>query len=145
MCDYWDDRQFIPPFSPGFQVVPDAAVPDEGFGFPPAGGLGTMPTPGIPGGGAGSGGMGMNVPSGPPPAMMPTKPQMPPGAVFAVDPGAISGCLYRFTAIYPRFGQPFWAWLVFVGPRSAAGYRWNGFSWNPFGIDLNLIDYFQCI
>ncbi|MGE5329131.1 MAG: hypothetical protein ACM3KR_06475 [Deltaproteobacteria bacterium] len=140
--DYYDDRQFIPPIVPGFDGFPSGGE----FEFPPGIGGGMQgpmqQPPGMPQGGTG---MGMNAPPGPPPAMIPAKPHMPAGAVFAVDPGAIAGCLYRFTVIYPRFGRPFWAWLIFVGPRSAAGFRWNGFSWRFFGIDLNLIDYFQCV
>ncbi|NLP00165.1 MAG: transporter [Clostridiaceae bacterium] len=79
-------------------------------------------------------------PSGPPPAFIP---QMPIGT-FAVDPGAISNCLFRFTYIWPFQLRPFWFFPTFVGPRSVAGYRWNGFSWNYFGIDLREIRFFQC-
>lgn len=92
------------------------------------------------------GGMqGASTPPGPPPSVMPPKPVTAQGTYYAVDPGAIFLCLFKFTVIYPTGGLPFWAWLVFVGPRSVAGFRWNGFSWSPFGLDLNLIDYFQCV
>jgi len=105
--------------------------------------------PGVPGGPLGPGGpFGPGMPSaapgmppGPPPAAVPQQPQV---GTFAVDPGAIFGCLYRYIYIWPRFGRPFWAWLVFVGRTSAAGYRWTGFRWVYFAIDLRLIDYFQC-
>lgn len=42
---------------------------------------------------------------------------------LAVDPGAIRPCLYRFVYIWPKRGRGFWAWLVFVGPRSVSGFR----------------------
>jgi len=80
-------------------------------------------------------------PSGPPPAFIP---QMPPIGAFAVDPRAISNCLFRFTYIWPYQLRPFWFYPTFVGPRSVAGYRCNGFSWNYFGIDLREIQSFQC-
>jgi hypothetical protein len=65
-------------------------------------------------------------------------------SVKAVDPGAIRPCTFRFVYIWPRRGRGFWAWLTFVGPRSASGFRWNGFRWVYFGIDLRSIDRFQC-
>jgi hypothetical protein len=62
----------------------------------------------------------------------------------AVDPGAIRPCTYRFVYIWPRRGRGFWAWLVFVGPRSVSGFRWTGNSWRYFGMDLRNIRSFQC-
>jgi hypothetical protein len=63
---------------------------------------------------------------------------------LAVDPGAIRPCTYRFVYIWPRRGRGFWAWLVFVGPRSVSGFRWTGNSWRYFGMDLRTIRSFQC-
>lgn len=88
-----------------------------------------------------------NAPSGPPPSFVPSKggtqvkstPQ-----TKAVEPGAIRPCLYRYVYIWPRRGRGYWAYLVFIGRRSASGYRWNGRRWVYFGIDLRQIDSFQC-
>jgi hypothetical protein len=62
----------------------------------------------------------------------------------AVDPGAIRPCIHRFVYIWPRRGRGFWAWLVFVGPRSVSGFRWSGNTWRYFGMDLRNISSFQC-
>jgi hypothetical protein len=34
---------------------------------------------------------------------------------------------------------------VFVGRNSVAGWRWNGFRWVYFGVDLRRIDSFVCL
>lgn len=47
-------------------------------------------------------------------------------STFAVDPGAISFCLFRNTFIWLNNGARFWYYPIFVGPRSVAGFRWNG-------------------
>ena len=63
---------------------------------------------------------------------------------MAIDAGAIRPCKYRFVYIWPRRGNGFWAWLVFVGPRSVAGFRWYRNRWRYFGMDLRDIRSFQC-
>ena len=73
-------------------------------------------------------------------------PDYPSQQLFAVDPGAIRGCMYRFTFIWLSRRQGFWFYPVFVGRTSVAGYRWNNRRrrWEYTGIDLNNIDKFTC-
>ncbi len=59
----------------------------------------------------------------PPPSFIP---QQATGSPFAVDSGAISLCLFRNAYIWLSNGEQFWYFLIFVGPRSVAGFRWNG-------------------
>lgn len=80
-------------------------------------------------------------PPGPPPQFTP---QQPLTTTFAVDPGAISGCLFRYTYIWPQSGPGFWFYPVFVGRTSVSGFRWNGFFWTFFGMDLRQINSFTC-
>lgn len=80
-------------------------------------------------------------PTAPPPTFTPTQQTATP---FAVDPGAISLCLFRNTFIWLRNGSSFWFFPVFVGPRSVAGFRWNGRFWSIFGIDTRRIVSFSC-
>ncbi|HOK43043.1 MAG TPA: hypothetical protein PLD49_05210 [Thermoclostridium caenicola] len=87
-------------------------------------------------------GPGFQAPSGPPPRTAPSRASMTP---LAVDPGSIRFCLFRFTYIWPRRGQPFWLFPVTLGRRSIAGFRWTGFRWVFFGMDLDQIDAFQCV
>lgn len=79
-------------------------------------------------------------PVGPPPSFVP---QQQPSVLF-VDPGAIRPCTFRFVYIWLTNGRSFWAYLVFVGPRSVSGYRWTGFNWVFWGTDLRNIDSFVC-
>ncbi|MCG7381897.1 collagen-like protein [Paenibacillus sp. ACRRY] len=133
---------FLPPFGPG-----------GGFGGPGGpGGPGGIFGPGGPGGpggpsgpppftgGGGGGPQGVQPPPGPPPSFVPQ--QSP--SLFAVDPRAISGCLFRYTYIWPNRGPGFWMYPVFVGRNSVAGFRWTGFFWVYSGIDLQRISSFSC-
>ncbi|WP_253200462.1 hypothetical protein [Clostridium sp. CF012] len=100
------------------------------------------PFPKVPQGSSGPQG----IPSSGPPNFTPSQSQSQQfGATpLAVDPGAIRPCIFRFVYIWPRRGRGFWAWLTFVGPRSVAGFRWNGNTWRYFGMDLRDINSFQC-
>ncbi|MGG3572231.1 transporter [Bacillus gobiensis] len=84
-------------------------------------------------------------PSGPPPSYIPQQQQGGP-SVYAVDPGGIRGCLFRYTYIRLENGARFWYFPTFVGRRSVAGYRWRPrqFRWVYFGIDLDEITSFSC-
>lgn len=82
-------------------------------------------------------------PTSPPPNITPSKSENKAG-VKAVDPGAIRFCRYKFTYIWPSRGRPFWAWIVYIGRQSISGWRWNGWRWVYFGMDLRQIDSFTC-
>jgi hypothetical protein len=104
-----------------------------------------MPPPGYPpqSGGGGMGGQTSMPPMGPPPSLTPSEHQMK-AQPKAVEPGAIKPCTYRYIYIYPRRGRGYWAWLTYVGRKSASGYRWTGHNWVYFGIDLRQINSFYC-
>lgn len=126
-------------FGPGSQPGGSPFFPGQPGGFPgQPGGPGGFP--GGPGGGPPSGGQ-QGAPTTPPPSFTPQQPQFQP---FAVDPGGILGCLFRFTYIWLNNNQAFWFFPTFVGRNSVAGFRWTGFRWVYFGIDLNRIQSFQC-
>lgn len=77
---------------------------------------------------------------GPPPQFVP---QMP-ATTFAIDAGGIRRCLFRNTYIWLNNGEQFWFFPIFVGRSSIAGFRWTGFFWTYFGIDLNRVSSFTC-
>ncbi|MCC3372734.1 transporter [Cohnella sp. REN36] len=83
----------------------------------------------------------MQAPTAPPPQTIPPKPLT---STFAVDPGAIRGCLFRNTYIWLRNGSSTWFYPVFVGRTSVAGFRWTGFFWTYTGYDLRQIESFTC-
>ncbi|WP_096155302.1 MULTISPECIES: hypothetical protein [Bacillus] len=130
---------FPPPVGPG-------GMPPGSGGMPPGSG-GTFGPGGMPPGSGGSMG-GPQQPPGPPPATPP-----PPSAsfsaggpqTFAVDPGALNRCLFRFTFIRLTNGESFWFYPTFIGRTSVAGYRWFAFRWVYFGIDTRRISSFQCV
>ncbi|ENH96288.1 hypothetical protein J416_11747 [Gracilibacillus halophilus YIM-C55.5] len=120
-------------FSP--QQQPPTSFPGQGPG----------PGPGfMPGGPQQGAGM---APQGPPPQQIPQQPmqQAQGPQLFAVDPGAIRSCLFRYTYIWINRFQSFWFYPTYVGRQSVAGYRWTGFRWVYFGIDLNRIQSFTCV
>lgn len=83
-----------------------------------------------------------NAPTSPPPSFVPQQRQSV--STFAVDPGAIRGCLFRNTFIWLRNGNSFWFFPTFVGRQSVAGFRWTGRRWTYYGTDLDRISSFQC-
>ncbi len=132
--------EFVCPFcrqgpgAPFSQMVPSFGMPQ--FQGPLAGPPFQGPPAGPPFQGPSSG-----PPLSPPPEFVPQKAGI---GIMAVDPGSIRRCLYRFVFIWPERGRGFWAYLVFVGPRSVAGWRWNGRRWVYFGMDLRRIESFKC-
>lgn len=149
MQDYYERQPqpftgFMPggPFGPsfGFPQFPPLGQPPGGppFGQPPGGG----PPPGQPPGATPSGSA---PPSGPPPAFVPSQAAAQQSfGVMAVNPGAIRPCLFRYVYLWLDNGQQFWAWLVFAGSTSIAGWRWIGFRWVYFGLDTRRISSFIC-
>jgi hypothetical protein len=123
---FHDERQFnLPGFVAG-QLFGPWAGQFPGQGGPPPGTPPQQQTGGPP--------------STPPP---PFEPQQSQFQTFAVDPGGIRGCLFRFTYIW-AIRDAFWFYPTFVGRTSIAGFRWIGNRWVYFGIDLNRIQSFQC-
>lgn len=122
---------------------------------PPHGGFG--PPPGPPSGGPSTGFPGKppsGAPSGKPPGYIPAKtdqgvqkvstssaggPQ-----VKAIGPGTINFCLYKYTYIWQDNGRSYWAYLVYADNVSVSGFRWDGWRWVYFGVDLKRIDSFVC-
>lgn len=129
-----DERQFN---LPGF--LWDQFIGNTGNMFPgsPGGQSPGYPGqfPGSPGGGQTGG-----PPNTPPPPFTPTQSQF---QTYAIDPGGIRGCMFRFTYIWLR-RDAFWFYPTFVGRNSIAGYRWSRNRWVYFGIDLDKIQSFQC-
>ena len=119
---------------PGGPPSGGPGFPGQQFpGFPPS-----QPPSSSPGGGGQQGGP----PSSPPPSFTP---QMQQGvSAFAVDPGAIRGCLFRYTFVWLNNGRSFWFYPTFVGRNSVAGWRWRNFRWVYYGTDLRRIRNFQC-
>lgn len=141
---YYDDdeRQLFPDFFnqlyPGFPSGGQGRQPGfPNFGQFPSGEPVGPPGP-FPSSGSGAGQAGP--PTSPPPSFTPEQPQF---QTFAVDPGAIRGCLFRFTYVWLR-NRSFWFFPTFVGRNSVAGFRWSRFRWVYYGIDLNRIESFQC-
>ena len=79
-------------------------------------------------------------PTSPPPSFVPSQ-QV---EAYAVDPGGIARCIFRYTYVWLRGFEQFWYYPTFVGRNSVSGYRWTGSRWVYFGIDLRQIQSFTC-
>ncbi|MEH7374147.1 hypothetical protein V7168_03940, partial [Neobacillus drentensis] len=79
-------------------------------------------------------------PTAPPPTYIPQET----AGLYAVDPGGIRHCLYRYTYVWLNNGRSFWYYPTYVGRTSIAGYRWRGYHWEYYGMDLNRIRSFSC-
>jgi len=121
----------------GQNKPPSGVFPGQGGQFPqPPGQGGQFPPYGGPGYGQGYG-----MPSSPPPYYTPQKKQF---QQYAVSPGSIRRCMFRYVYIWLDNGRSFWAWITRVDRRTVSGWRWNGRRWVYFGVDLRRIDYFEC-
>ncbi|MDV6379024.1 hypothetical protein ORD22_12450 [Sporosarcina sp. GW1-11] len=136
------------PFSPWQPSFPGRSGFPGSQWFPGMPGLPSFPgQPGFPGqpnfpNQPGQGGQ-SSAPTTPPPNQIPSYPEF---QTFAVDPGAISGCLYRYTYVWTSRFNGFWFYPTFVGRTSVAGFQWNPrrYRWEYLGIDLQRIDSFRC-
>jgi hypothetical protein len=139
--DYLEDDYYLDDEEYGYRQFPSGppfGLPGGGGFFPPGGG----PGPGGPGGPGGAAG---GPPPGPPPSFTPSQSQAQGGVgTFAVDPGSLFRCRFRFVYIWLDNGSSFWAYITFVGRRSIAGFRWQRRRWVYFGIDTRRIDSFIC-
>jgi hypothetical protein len=88
-------------------------------------------------------GPGAGPPTSPPPSYVPAQTQQV--EQFAVDPGSIRRCLFRYTYVWLRGFQQFWFYPTYVGRTSVSGWRWTGFRWVYMGISLRQIQSFTCI
>ncbi|WP_281889742.1 hypothetical protein [Paenibacillus sp. YYML68] len=129
--------------------TPPGGFPGPGGYFPPAPFPGQPGQPGQPGGfppppGGVPQGQQPGAPQSPPPQFIPQKSAQ----LYAVDPGGIRRCLYRYVYIWQDNGEQYWAYVTYVGRRSLSGYRWYGFGplgyWIYFGLDLRRVEQFFC-
>lgn len=82
---------------------------------------------------------------GPPPSFTPSPAQPAEGPIsFKVSPGSIRPCKYQYVYIWQTNGRSYWAWLTRIDRSTASGYRWNGYRWVFFGVDLEDISSFEC-
>ena len=100
---------------------------------------GSQPQMGMPGQGQ------SGPPTSPPPSYVPAQTQALHAGTFAVDPGSMRRCLFRYTYIWMRNRQQFWFYPIFLGRNSVAGWRWTGFRWMYFGLSLRDIESFTCV
>lgn len=128
-------------FTPSGPSLPQFPGPQDSFpspiGPPPGGG----PLGPVGPGPQGPYGPQAQAPTAPPPQFTPPKPLV---TAYAIDPLAISGCLFRNTFVWLTNGERFWLYPVFVGRTSVAGFRWNGRFWTYYGVDTNRIESFSC-
>lgn len=61
-----------------------------------------------------------------------------------VSAKSIRFCLFKFTFIWQKNGRNYWSYLIHADRRSVAGFRWVGWRWVYFGVDLRKIDSFIC-
>ncbi|MDY0395208.1 hypothetical protein ACFSMW_12505 [Virgibacillus halophilus] len=137
-----EERFFPFPNMPGQQFGPPSSPP--GMPGPDMSNHGQFPGWGPPSqhGGPHDGQQGQQAgpPNTPPPSFVPQQTHF---QTFAVDPGAIRMCRFRFTYVWLH-NQSFWFYPTFIGRNSIAGFRWRHNRWVYFGIDLNQIVSFQC-
>lgn len=67
-----------------------------------------------------------------------------PAAVRPIDISTISPCAHKYTYLWLKNGESFWAYIVYVGKRAVSGWRNIGGRWKQFGLHLKQIKNFIC-
>ena len=90
--------------------------------------------------------MASNPPNASPPNFTPLKSQshILQMTGLGIDDTALRSCMFKNIYIWFRDNIEFWAWLTFIGGGHTVGWRWNGFIWIYFEIDLRKIESFVC-
>lgn len=91
-------------------------------------------------------------PAGPPPFGLPSKNDQKMKILGKYDSSkgkkiatnSLKPCLYKYTYIWQRNGFNYWAFLTSINCCSVSGWRWIGFRWVYFGVDIKRIDSFIC-
>ena len=143
----YSDYEFLP-FSYDLLNSRSQLPPAGNFpgGFPGLPGFPNLPGSNFPGGPPGQ----SNMPKSPPPNYTPSKKEngvqnlSSSKNTKAVSPNSIRFCLFKYTYIWEVSGKNYWTFLIHVDRQSISGFRWLGFTWAYFGLDLRRIDSFIC-
>lgn len=56
------------------------------------------------------------------------------------DGSALKPLMFKFIYIWLRDGSNFWSWTTFIYGGHIGGFRWTGYHWENFEVDLRKID-----
>lgn len=79
-------------------------------------------------------------PTNPPPNYIPNLSN----ATSTITPAAITPCAHKYTYLWLKNGESFWAYIVYVGKRAVAGWRYTKDRWIHFALNLRQIKNFTC-
>jgi hypothetical protein len=80
-----------------------------------------------------------------PPRPVPAPPGPPPFAPPVRPSGSyIIDCLYSYTYVWPRYGNPFWFYPTRVEYNNVTGYLWTGRGWVNYSFSPAIIMGIAC-
>jgi hypothetical protein len=79
-------------------------------------------------------------PQNPPPNYIPKMPTL----VNSIEYSVISPCIHKYTYLWLKNGESFWAYIVYAGKKAVAGWRYTKGRWIHFGLHLSRIKNFTC-
>jgi hypothetical protein len=79
-------------------------------------------------------------PQNPPPNYIPNVPTL----VISIESSAMSPCVHKYTYLWLKNGESFWAYIVYVGKRAVSGWKYKGGRWVQFNLHLKQIKNFTC-
>lgn len=74
-------------------------------------------------------------PLSPPPNFFPTKTQALNKMELSID-----NIINKYAYIWLKDRAQFWTWITFAVGERIGGWRWNGFIWDNFEIDISKVD-----
>lgn len=79
-------------------------------------------------------------PQNPPPNYIPKLPT----SVSSIESSVIYPCIHKYTYLWLKNGESFWAYIIYVGKRAVFGWRYKGGRWVQFHSHLRRIKNFTC-
>lgn len=90
-------------------------------------------------------------PVGPPPPFIPSETESiyestggGTGFFLTVDHSTFSTCMFMYVYIWFKDGTGFWSWINYVDNNTIAGWRWSGYNWTYFRLNINSVKGFGC-
>lgn len=79
-------------------------------------------------------------PVNPPPGAVPNEP----AAAVPIEPSTLTPCAFKYTYLWLKNGESFWAYITSVGKKSVSGWKYTKNRWKQFGTRLTQIKKFTC-
>lgn len=83
-------------------------------------------------------------PQTPPPSYIPNQANAITPSTGIAQPSDLTPCVLKYTYLWLKNGDSYWAYIASVGRRALSGWRYKGGRWRQFGLNLRQLKSFYC-